>query len=177
MWSYENGRYRQYLIPERVYPAPSSALGVQSGVPTPTHTHIVTDTGHVFSGDVSMGLFVSSTGNAAINNGSITTFNHDLDASFAYPELQLATKSTSAALGVVKDSDRHLIATGFALVWLVRPIKMKLPMSGIYVHTINGIPAPDQVLVHQDEDNSFVMFRKAGDEILELRARLDALTL
>ena len=174
MWSYENGRYRQYRIPE-----PISRVAPHST----THTHVSTtvvppggSNSHVFSGDdLTMGLFVTSTGNAAMNNGSTTTFNHNLDASYAYPELQLATKGLRT-LGVLKDSDRHIIAGGFSLVWLVRPIKMKLPMSGIYIHTINGIPAPDQVLQVHD-DNSFIMFRKAEDEILQLKARLDALTL
>ena len=180
MWSYENGRYRQYRIPEPISRVPP---------PSTTHTHVSTtvvppggggaggvSNSHVFSGDdLTMGLFVTSTGNAAMNNGSTTTFNHNLDASYAYPELQLATKGLRT-LGVLKDSDRHIIAGGFSLVWLVRPIKMKLPMSGIYIHTINGIPAPDQVLQVHD-DNSFIMFRKAEDEILQLKARLDALTL
>ena len=132
---------------------------------------------YFFTGDdIPMGAFVQSTGNAAMENGSITTFNHNLDASNAYPELERATRG-GVVVGVMRNTDRHLVHNGFALAWLVRPLKTILPISGVYTHSINGVAQSDQVIVHNEDDDSFIMFRKADDEIASLRARLDALTL
>ena len=169
MWSFENGRYKYNRIPETRYVARSinqAPINQPEGATDP-----------IFTGDdIPMGAFVQSTGSAAMANGSITTFNHNLDSSHAYPELERATHE-GACIGVMRDTDRHLIYSGFALAWLVRPLKTILPITGTYTHTINGVYAGEQVIVRPEGDgsNSFIMFRKADDEIASLRARLDAL--
>ncbi len=160
MWSREGNRYVHYAIPEPAWIPPGAVC--QAG-----HSE------QIFSGVDEASVFVQSTGLAAMNGGSVTTFNHNLDASFAYPQLELADAGGSAC--GISNTDRGLIHSGFAMVWVVKPTTIKLPLSGTYVHTINGVTQEPIVVIV--DGNSFVLLRKTADAVLQLTRRLDALCL
>ena len=147
-----------------------------------SHQHVGGEgvtTDHVFTGPRMKGFWLQSTGAPSMNNNSVTTWKHDLDASNAYPQLEYAScmfGGHGRACGVARNNDGHLNHSGFTMAWVLQPIKMLLPITGLYDHYINGIAQEDVVIVHNELDDSFVMARAENDALQDLQDQFAALT-
>ena len=71
--------------------------------------------GEVVHEDAVPGMFMQSSGTPSMRNGTVTSWVHVYDNSHAYPHLVKAQANTTHCLGVLKDTDGHLISSGFAL--------------------------------------------------------------
>ncbi len=110
-----------------------------------------------------------------MKNGSVVTFDHNLDLDHAYTSLIPATTKSRNVVGV-SISDNYIQRYGHALVWVVRPTTNHLPLTGAYNWSVNGIDQGKQIIFFNRADNSFLLARTADDEIEKIRLRLEALT-
>ena len=169
MWTYNRRLGKRVFVP-----VGDASLVTPSRMSVATREPTVTS--HVYTGEnLTLGAWVQSTGQASINNGSINTWAHDLDASHAYPELELAT---TAPCGVCKDNDGHVIHNGVAMAWVVQPEKRRLELDGLYAMYVNGVQVHDVVIMRAaPHSRSFIICATKDDQTLQLKRRLDALTI
>ena len=165
MWSYSSRLGKRVFVP----------VGDATVVSRPATT-LLTSTQHTYTSDFLFepGLWVQSTGTASINNGSVTSWTHDLDASHAYPHLTLAT---THPCGVCQDSDGHIIHSGLAMAWVIKPKQRRLDLDGMYAMYVNGVQVHNVVILRASPTSrSFVICATKDDQQLQLKRRLDALT-
>ena len=172
MWTYNPRTKRRYFVPLADADAPTT-------VGAPSNRGENTD--HVFTGvgqtPLTLGTWVESTGTASMNNGSIVAWDHDFDASLAYPELGFAT-DRYATCGVCRDNDGHVITTGMVMAWVIRPIKRTLELDGLYNMYVNGAQMHDVVIMRTTPTSrSFLVVATKDDASILLKRRLDALTI
>jgi hypothetical protein len=177
MWTYNPRTKQRYFVP--LADADATTTTVALGA---VEHHHGENTDHVFTGvgggpPLTLGAWVESTGAASMNNGSIVAWDHDFDASLAYPELGLAT-DRYATCGVCRDNDGHIITTGMAMAWVIRPIKRTLELDGLYNMYVNGLQVHDVVIMRTTPTSrSFVVVATKDDAGLLMKRRLDALTI
>ena len=171
MWHYtsDKGRYIfDTSIRERT--TPRVATSVAATVASAETKHVYTHEELVLPGHLA-----ESTGIASMKNGSVVTFDHDLDLDNAYTSLIPATAKSRNIVGV-SIADNKIQRSGHALVWIVRPTTNQLPLTGAYNWSVNGIDQGKQIIFFNRADNSFLLARTADDELEKIRLRLEALT-
>ena len=100
------------------------------------------------------------------------------DIENATPSIQKATHKSKAVIGVVKTNENlsaHVVHAGVVFAWIVRGA-LEPPLSGIYEKSINGL-FDSHVVIDVHPDNSFTMAATHDSELVNLKQRLDALTL
>ena len=100
------------------------------------------------------------------------------DIENATPALQKASYKSKGVVGVVKSvqsSFAHVVHAGVVYAWVVRGA-LEPPLSGIYQKTINGV-FDSHVVVDVHPDDSFTMAATHDSDLINLKQRLDALTL
>ena len=171
MWSYNRRLRKQVFVPIADTPAAPSTIGGLGSTP------LVTSSDHTFTSDdaLTLGHWVQSTGVASMRNGSVTEWSHDLDASHAYPHLTLAT---DFPCGVCKNNEGQIIHSGMVMAWVVQPDKRRLELDGLYSMYVNGVQVHDVVIMRASpHSRSFIICATKDDATLQLRRRLDALTI
>jgi len=121
---------------------------------------------------LAVGDFAETTGQPSA--GDWTDFT---DIEHATPGLQKADYRSKGVVGVVKSNTNaraHVVHSGVVFAWVTRGA-LEPPLSGIYTKTINGI-FDSHVVIDVHADNSFTMASTHDNELLNLKARLDALT-
>ena len=107
------------------------------------------------------------------------SFKH-FNIGFAHPHLQAAQENSIRVAGIVSsaasNNTYNVVATGTAMAWVLEPIKTKLPLSGVYSRSINGIASGQVVILYNERDNSFTMASTRDSDLDVLRLRFDALT-
>ena len=168
MWSYNRRLGKHVFVPV------GDASPPPSRVDAPT---ITVSSGHVFTSDdvLTLGHWVQSTGSASMKNGSITTWDHNLDATHAYPHLTLAT---NFPCGVAVNNEGGLAHSGMVMAWVIQPEKRRLELDGLYSMFVNGVQVHDVVIMRASPNSrSFIICATKDDATLQLKRRLDALTI
>ena len=126
------------------------------------------------TGDVGMeaGQWVQWNGLPAVKNGSITTWKHSEGIENAQSHLVLAPHGAELTAGIVVDNNYTIRESGICMAWIVKPLSVHLPLSGVYEHTINGVSDGKMVVIYNARDNSFIMAKSKDNELTKLATSL-----
>jgi hypothetical protein len=111
-------------------------------------------------------------------NALSISFKH-FNIGFAHPHLQAAQENSIRVAGIVSGVSGNtydVASTGTVMAWVLEPIKTKLPLSGVYSRSINGIASGQVVILYNERDGSFTMASTRDSDLELLRLRFDALT-
>jgi hypothetical protein len=159
-WSYVNGTFKYRAAVQPTVTAPA-----------------VYDTTRV-SGDPSLvlGDWVEHTD---LPNALSISFKH-FNIEKAHPHIQAAQENSVRVAGIVSSAAANntydVAGSGTAMAWVLEPIKTKLPLSGVYSRSINGVASGQVVILYNERDNSFTMASTRDSDLELLRLRFDALT-
>ena len=164
-WRLVNGNY-EFFSQRIVVTSPSSTAGKS--------------TSREASGEsgIEHGTFVQHSG---IASSTIGSFDHGNSVLNAETHLEKAEPRTPLCAGVVTNiTDVSGVTTygvkesGIVLAWVIQEKKRKLPLSGIYNTSLNGIPnGKTAILV---EGDSFIMCRSRDDQVETLTEKFASLT-
>ena len=129
------------------------------------------------SGEPSLGLgdWVEHTDTPSALTSSFLHFN----IVKAHTHVQAAQENSVRVAGIVSGVSANtydVASSGTAMAWVLEPIKTKLPLSGVYSRSINGIASGQVVILYNERDHSFTMASTRDSDLEFLRLRFDALT-